>query len=288
VVPLKDSVEKWLGLGREAWRDPRRRGWLIGGAGAVLAGILILAWPPSPPPESPRAVPDSAVPPPAETAVKTADSEARSGFARGAQESAADPAAGEPSDGSLEKISGEVQLERRFRAVVEAATDALQLQPDEVDRLVADFMEFQEVNAEVVARHLEETSYDPTSVTVHVPAFPSEGKALRDLFYRRLKTDFTEDQAARIDSELGHFMEAAFRGFGIADQTYTITKSTESPGAFEVRTEVVVPDGVITTSPNPEVAFGGVSETMLVTREQLTTGEFRFLGSVMEKRFPSQ
>jgi hypothetical protein len=27
---------------------------------------------------------------------------------------------------------------------------------------------------------------------------------------------------------------------------------------------------------------------MLVTREQLTTGEFRFLGSVMEKRFPSQ
>jgi hypothetical protein len=123
-------------------------------------------------------------------------------------------------------------------------------------------------------------------VTVQVPAFPSEGKALRDLFYRRLQTDFTPEQMTRIDSELGHFMEAAFRGFGIAEQTYTIAKSTEQPGAFEVRTEIVVPDGVITSSPNPDVAFGGISDTVLVTREQLTTGEYRFLGSVVEKRFP--
>lgn len=230
----------------------------------------------------------STAPPISEIARQDAAGASQPDVTRGSQalpaESAAEGTAGAP----LERTSGEVQLERRFRAVVDAAADALQLQPAEVDRLVGDFMEFQEVNAEVVARHLEETSYDPTSVTVHVPAFPSEGKALRELLYRRLKTDFTEEQAARIDSELGHFMEAAFRGFGIADQTYTITKSTETPGAFEVRTEVVVPDGVITTSPNPDVAFGGVSETMLVTREQLTTGEFRFLGPVMERRFPNE
>lgn len=252
----------------------------------VLAGVIVIAWPGGGrarravhAPVSPAGASSSS----SQSIVTVAPN---SPPADGPTEAPVDTSAGEPSAGGPpEDVSGEIQLDRRFRGVIAAGQEALQLPPAEVDRLVADFMEFQEVNAEVVARHMTETAYDPTSVTVHVPAFPSEGKALRDLFYRRLQTDFTPEQLARIDSELGHFVEAAFRGFGIAEQTYTITKSAEHPGAFEVKTEVVVPDGVITSSTNPDVAFGGVSDTMLVTREQLTTGEYRFLGSVVEKRF---
>ena len=37
---------------------------------------------------------------------------------------------------------------------------------------------------------------------------------------------------------------------------------------------------------NPEVGFAGSSGSALLYREQVATGEFRFLGSVLDRRFP--
>lgn len=182
--------------------------------------------------------------------------------------------------------SGETQLEHLFRSVVMANADALELTPAQVDRLAGAYLEFQEIHAELVSRFLHEISFDPASVTLHLPAHPVEGKLLRDMFYRRIEAEFPDGKAVEIQGQLGGFFDNAFRGFGVTEQTFTITRSADVPDAFEVRWDANLPEGQLTGSVNPEVNFAGSSGSALLYREQVATGEFRFLGSVLDRRFP--
>ena len=96
--------------------------------------------------------------------------------------------------------TGENQLEHLLRSVVEANAAQLNLSHEQVDRLAADYLEFQEVYAEQAKRFLQETSFDPTSVTLRLPPYPVEGKLLRDMFFQRLRTDFPDGKAEVIRS----------------------------------------------------------------------------------------
>jgi hypothetical protein len=195
---------------------------------------------------------------------------------------------GERNASHAEEVSGDVQLARHFRSVIAGGGTGLGLTPQEVNRLVADLLEFQEIHADLVGRYAQETHYDPTSTTVHVPPFPVEGKALRDLFHQRLKTDFPEEKFERIDAELGNYIEMTFHGFGIADQTFVITKSTEQADAFEIEAEIKVPGENASTAPNPDAVYSGGSDKLMATRQQLDSGEYRFLGRIVERRFPKE
>ena len=185
-----------------------------------------------------------------------------------------------------ESGSGESQLEHLFRSVVMANAEELKLTPAEVDRLAGVYLEFQEIHAELVSRFLNEISFDPTSVTLQLPAYPVEGKLLRDMFHRRIGAEFPDGKAAEIQEQLGGFFDNAFRGFGITEQTFTLTRSVDVPDAFEVRWEANLPEGQPAGGINPEVGFAGSSGSALLYREQVATGEFRFLGSVLDRRFP--
>lgn len=182
--------------------------------------------------------------------------------------------------------SGETQLEHLFRSVVMANAEELKLTPAQVDQLAGVYLEFQEIHAELVSRFLNEISFDPASVTLQLPAHPVEGKLLRDMFHRRIEAEFPDGKAAEIQEQLGGFFDNAFRGFGITEQTFTITRSADVPDAFEVRWEANLPEGQLTGEINPDVSFAGSSGSALLYREQVATGEFRFLGSVLERRFP--
>ena len=184
--------------------------------------------------------------------------------------------------------SGETQLEHLFRSVVMANAEELKLTPAQVDQLAGAYLEFQEIHAELVARFLNEISFDPASVTLHLPAHPVEGKLLRDMFYRRIEAEFSDGKAAEIEAQMGGFFDNAFRGFGITEQTFTITRSADVPDAFEVRWTANLPEGQTAGAINPAVNFAGSSGSALLYREQVATGEFRFLGSVLERRFPDQ
>ena len=179
---------------------------------------------------------------------------------------------------------GENQLEHMLRSVVSANAGELKLTPAQIDRLASDYLEYQEIHAEQAARFLDETSFDPNSVSLRLPAYPVEGKVLRDMLYRRLENDFPNGKAGEIKEQLGGFFDNAFRGFGTTEQTFT--RSSEVPNAFEVHWEAKVPEGQSAGSVNPEVSFAGSSGTVLLYREQLANGEYRFLGNVVERRFP--
>jgi hypothetical protein len=181
--------------------------------------------------------------------------------------------------------TGENQLEHLLRSVVNANAEALKLTPDQVNRLASDYLEFQEIYAEQVSRFIQETSFDPTSVSVKIPPYPVEGKLLRDMFYERLKTDFT-DRSADIHEQLGGFFDNAFRGFGETEQSFSIKRSPEVPNAFEVQWDAKLPEGAPANTANSDTGFAGSSGTTLLYREQVQTGDFRFLGGVIERRFP--
>ena len=182
--------------------------------------------------------------------------------------------------------TGENQLEHMLRSVVEANAEQLKLSPEQVDRLAADYLEYQEIYAEQATRFLQETSFDPTSVTLRLPPYPVEGKVLRDMFFRRLETDFPNGKSDEIRSQIGGFIDHSFRGFGLTDQTFVITRSADAPDAFEVRWDSKVPEDMPAAATGAEVGFAGSEGITMLYREQLENGEFRFLGKVLEQRFP--
>lgn len=194
----------------------------------------------------------------------------------------------ERNEARPESGSGESQLEHLLRSVVMANAEQLNLTPTEVDQLASTYLEFQEIHSELAARFLQETSFDPASVTLRLPAYPVEGKLLRDMFHRRVATDFPGEKGAAIQENMGVFFDNAFRGFGVTEQTFTIIRSAEVPDAFEVTWDAKIPDGQTADALNPDVSFAGSSGTTLLYREQVATGEYRFLGSVLERRFPAQ
>lgn len=193
---------------------------------------------------------------------------------------------GERNEARPEPGGGEGQLEHMFRSVLNANSADLNLSREEAEQVVFDYLEFQEVHAELAARFLQETGFDPSSVTLRLPAYPVEGKILRDMFYRRLETDLSTGKAAEVKEHLGAFFDNTFRGFGVTEQTFTITRSPEVPDAFEVQWEAKAPEGQTTSAMNPEVSFAGNAGTLLLYREQVQSGEFRFLGKVVDHRFP--
>jgi hypothetical protein len=190
-----------------------------------------------------------------------------------------DPNLARPAAGT-----GEAYLAHSFRSFVVAQQGQLGLSPGEVERLVSDLLEFYEIQSEVTARFMQQTAADASSVTVHVPPFPVEGKGVRDLLSERLRKDFPQ-QYERIMAETGAFVDDAFRGFGITDQTIVV-KKTEMPETFEVTWTATVLEGQ-TPSRDPEgTTYGGSSGVMLMARDQIVSGEFRFLAPLLDRQFP--
>ena len=202
-------------------------------------------------------------------------------------EAVSDDERAERNEARPEAGSGENQLEHLLKSVVLANAEELKMTPAEIDRLASAYIEFQEVHAELVSRYLQETSFDPNMVTVQLPAYPVEGKLLRDMFYRRLESDFPGGKAAEIEGQIGGFFDNAFRGFGVTQQSFTIKRSAEVADAFEVSWEANLPEGQTAAGVNPDVSFAGSAGTVLLYREQVATGEYRFLGDVLTRRFPN-
>jgi hypothetical protein len=255
--------------------------WIVVG---FAVGLLLFWWTrEAPPPPAPVA----ADAPKAERDPVVATPVAPPDPYREVPEAVSDDERAERNEARHEAGTGENQLEHLLKSVVQANAEELKLTPEEVDRLASAYLEYQEVHAELVSRYLQETNFDPSSVSVRLPAHPVEGKMLRDMFYRRLETDFPGGKAAEIQSQIGGFFDNAFRGFGVTEQTFTIKRSPEVADAFEVSWEANVPEGVTAASINPDVNFPGSSGTTLLYREQVATGEYRFLGDIVERRFPS-
>lgn len=191
-----------------------------------------------------------------------------------------DPNLARPAAGT-----GEAYLAHVFRSFIVAQEGQIGLSAPEVDRLVSDLLEMYEVQTEVTSRFMREMATDATSVTVHVPPFPAEGKGVRDLLHERLRQDFPQ-QHERITAEIGPLVDDAFRGFGITDQTIVVRK-TETPDTFEVTWNATVVEGQ-TPSRDPEgVTYGGSSTVTLMARDQIASGELRFLAPLLDRRFAS-
>ena len=255
---------------------------LFAGGLAIGCGIWLLlrggqSASPVPQPPSRLSAPVVETPPPA--AVEP-PSEVRDGALAGAGEAGKQEAQPEAGD-------GEAPLEHALRSVIEANQDELKLEPSEVARLAAHYLEFQEVHSELASRFVQETRFDPTSVTLRVPAFPVEGQALRELFYSRIRAALPPEKYERVASQLGQYFETAFQGFGAAEQTIEVTRSADVPDVFDVRWEAKVPEGQVPDTGMADVQFAGTSGHLRMSREQVSTGEFRYLGPVIEARFPN-
>jgi hypothetical protein len=258
----------------------------LGWIAVTIAAVVVLLFFLSQRATAPISVAAPAVPEPAAKTITIAANATRED--PDAPETVSDDERAERNEARPESGSGETQLEHLLRSVVMANAEQLNLTPAEVDQLASAYLEFQEIHAELAARFLQETSFDPGSVMLRLPAYPVEGKLLRDMFQRRVATDFPGEKGAAIQENMGVFFDNAFRGFGVTEQTFSITRSAEVPDAFEVTWEAKIPDGKTVDALNPDVSFAGGSGTTLLYREQVATGEYRFLGSVLERRFPSQ
>jgi hypothetical protein len=257
-------------------------GWIASFVAAAVILVFVLSR--KPPDRQPVAAPP--VPEPVAESVAIAANATRED--PDAIEPVSDDERAERNESRPEAGSGETQLEHLLRSIVTANAEELKLTPAEVDQLASAYLEFQEIHAELASRFLQETSFDPASVTLRLPPYPVEGKLLRDMFNRRLATDFPGEKGAAIQEQMGVFFDNAFRGFGVTEQSFTIKRSAEVPDAFEVTWEAKVPEGQTAGALNPDVSFAGSSGTTLLYREQVATGEYRFLGSVLERRFPSR
>lgn len=192
----------------------------------------------------------------------------------------------DPNSAAPESGTGEAYLAHLGRSVIMANAEALQLNGAQQERLVEDFLEFQEIHAELAEQHLQETGYDGSTVHARVPPFLSEGKALRDLFYERLRRDFPDGAFERITENLDGFFDTHFRGYGITEQVFTITRSYQHPDAFQVEWQALPVEGQTPSREEGGTSYGGSSGVVLYSRDQIKNGEFRFLGELIDRRFP--
>lgn len=192
----------------------------------------------------------------------------------------------DPNLARPEAGTGEAYLGHLARSAIEANATALQLDPAQQQKLIEDFLEFQEVHAELAAQHLQEAGYDGATLTAHVPPFLSEGKALRDVFYARLRSDFPGAAYDRVTEELAPFFDAHFRGYGISEQSFTITRSAQHPDAFQIEWQAQPVEGQTPSRGAEETSYAGSSGVVLYSRDQIKNGEFRFLGELIDQRFP--
>lgn len=271
--------------GRSAlgWRvklGERRTFFLAMGLLAIVAGVWILMR------EDERQVEIAAREPVEErgVAVDFAAAEARSGEIHDDAFVGDGPV--DRNEARPEPGDGEQPLEQALRSVVEANAEELQLEPAEVDRVVALYLEFQEVHSELASRFIEERGYEPNRVELRVPAFPVEGKALRELFYSRMRENLSGEKAGRVTEQLGQYFETAFHGFGAAEMQLTLTRNPGAEETFDVEWSAMVPEGASISTEVTDVHYGGSSGNFRLSREQLTTGEFRFLNGVVAARFP--
>ena len=190
-----------------------------------------------------------------------------------------------PNRARPETGTGEAYLDHSYRAFIEAQQGQLGLTPAQANQLVNDLLEFQEVKSEVVGRFLHETTVEGSTVTVQVPAFPVEGRGLRDLLLRRLRTDFP-DNADRIVAEMGGYIDETFEGFGLAEQTYVV-RPGRLTGTFEVEWTARVPEGASPQREPDSTTYGGGSGVLLLSRDQIENGELRFLAPVLARHFPA-
>lgn len=255
--------------------------WVLLAAGAV--GVLVLSFRPS------RI--DSAATPPTSPAtdwpaVEAAPSEPEEPHGPSEFESPMPADQLDPNLARPESGTGEAYLDHLARSVVLANAAELQLEPAQQEQLVADFLEFQEIHAELAVQHLQETGYDGATLQARVPPFLSEGRALRELFYQRLRNDFPEDAFGRITEQLGGFFDAHFRGYGITEQSFTITRSTQHRDAFQIEWQAQPVEGQTPSRQPEEAGYAGSSGVTLYSRDQIKNGEFRFLGDLIDRRFP--
>jgi hypothetical protein len=246
-------------------------------AGAVLVVLLLLGWLMAvrcAAPTAHRAAPPEATGKPGgRAAAGSTDAEPET-------PARLDPNLARPAAGT-----GEAYLAHSFRSFIVAQQGQLGLTAAEVERLVSDLLEFYEVQSEVTSRFMQQTAADASSVTVHVPPFPVEGKGVRDLLYERLRKDFPQ-QHERIAAELGAFVDDAFRGFGITDQTIVVRK-TETAETFEVTWTATVIEGQTPSRDPAGTTYGGSSSVLLMARDQIASGELRFLAPLLDRQFPA-
>ncbi|WP_148217958.1 hypothetical protein [Opitutus terrae] len=256
---------------------------LLLAAGAV--GVLVLSFRPSrveqaatPPPQAPHKEWT-----PLKEPTESPEPEPQLPHGPEEQESAVPPDRLDPNEARPAAGTGEAYLHHLAASVVEANAAALQLDGAQQQRLVEDFLEFQEIHAELAAQHLRESGFDGYTLTAQVPPFLSEGRALRDLFYERLKQDFPE-ASPRITEEMGAFFDTHFRGYGGAEQAFTVTRSPQHPDAFQIEWRAEPVEGA--ASGRADAPYAGSSGVVVFSRDQIKNGEFRFLGDLIDRRFP--
>jgi hypothetical protein len=246
----------------------------------IIVTAVVLLW------LSTRTKPVPAPPPTAPRAAEPAPAPSKPSMPQEENRPAMRPDPGQRITVPATAAVGEAPAEHMLRGVIAANAEELKLSPEEVNRLVAETLEFQEIQTELITRFLQETRYDPASVTLHVPPYPAEGKLLRDMYHQRLKAAFPDGKFEQIQERIGGYLDESFRGFGIADQTFTLTRSTEKPGALEVGWEVRVPESQTPSGPNEGMSYPGSLGRALLTPQQIVSGEYRFLAPVVARHFP--
>ena len=140
-----------------------------------------------------------------------------------------------PSTTQPSTVRSKAQLRLAAGLWGEIGNTGLQLSSEQLQLLEKDFFDFMEVKGNLEAPLVHVEHYDGVTLKISVPAYPVEGKALRDAFIERIQKDFPGPLGNDIEDSVGAYFDVAFKGYGIMNQEIEVRRSADYPGQFHLK-----------------------------------------------------
>jgi hypothetical protein len=144
-------------------------------------------------------------------------------------------------------------------------------------------MVFTGAKTEIESALAEKVGFDGKTLLLKIPAYPEQGEALRDAFHDQLFEDFPNGRAEQILAKAIVKLEHMFfRGFGIAEQSFSVTQNPD--GLIHIN-RFMESEKPLQSHEGLNYTKWGSSSYATATLESLRSGEFRPLLPLIERHF---
>lgn len=134
---------------------------------------------------------------------------------------------------------------------------------------------------------IAQATSDGHTLTVKIPPYPDEGKALHDSFLEAISDSFDSQTSGDIQDHLGIYFDSLFRGYGIMNQTYVIVPS-QSPGVFDLSFQgTTVPGLTPSRLPDDHWMTMFTEFNYQFTSTDLQSAQYSFLQGAFNSVFPN-
>ncbi|MBL9208425.1 MAG: hypothetical protein JNN01_25305 [Opitutaceae bacterium] len=169
---------------------------------------------------------------------------------------------------------------QRVQGYIGGRADLLGLSFSERTRLADLLSEFVEIRSEIEEPLVRVDKAGVGVVVLSIPAYSSQGSALKRSLDSKIEEQFGVEKGNRIDDYLGGNLDTLFLGYGAMEQSITVSIPSEHPGEVLIAWSATRPRMAGQSVENLAQSYSGTSQLSVA---YLGESEFRHLVPALQK-----